>query len=81
MKPKASTLIRSILIEAALYSILVVLYFFLTLHLLGGWLTRLFDMPSKVVYAIVALGLMSLQGVLLEAATTWLLRFVRRTTE
>jgi hypothetical protein len=68
--------LKPFLIELAIYSVLVVGYFFLVLHLLDGWLKGLFD-SDKRLYALVALTLMIAQAVGLEMLTTSLLRFIR----
>lgn len=70
---------KSFLIELVVYSVIVVFYFFLVLHFLGGWLKHLFD-TDKRLYAVVALGLMLSQGVMLEITTSALLRFIRART-
>jgi hypothetical protein len=74
-------LLKSLLLETVVYAILVVAYFFLVLHLLGGWLQHLFELPGKIPYAAVTLSLMVAQGILLELTTSALLRFIRRKTE
>ncbi len=76
-----SHLLKSFLIETAVYAVLVAAYFFLVLHFMSGWLASLFDRSNKGVYATVALLLMIAQGVVLEVTTTALLRFIRRRTE
>ncbi len=71
--------LKPFLLELAIYSVLVVAYFFLVLHYLGGWLKNLFD-QQRWTYAFVALGLMLGQAVVLEMVTTLLLRFTRAKT-
>jgi predicted secreted protein len=71
--------LKPFLIELAIYAALVTGYFFLVLHLLGGWLKEIFD-SDKTIYAMVALGLMIAQGVGLEMLTTWLLGLIRSKT-
>jgi hypothetical protein len=66
----------SFLGEIAGYGLFVGAYFFLILHFLGDWLKQLFD-NHKPLYAALALGLIALQGTLLElvtAAFTYLFR-------
>jgi hypothetical protein len=67
-------------IELFVYSILVVAYFFLVLHFLGGWL---FDLEKHEIktYALVSIGLIIGQAVVLESVTTFLLRFLRGRSE
>jgi hypothetical protein len=76
-----TSLIKAMLIEIAVYALLVGIYFFLVLHLAGSWLLRLFELPNKVTYATVALLLMLGQGVLLEVTTSALLKAIRRRME
>ncbi len=76
MKKAEAKSLRVFAIELAIYAILVTIYFFLVLHLLGGWLYRL-ETQHRVTYAIVALLLIVGQAVVLDAVTTLLLRFLR----
>ena len=77
MKPPRETFeLRPFLLEIAIYSVLVVAYFLLVLHFLGGWLKDRFD-HDRWEYAFVALGLMLGQAVVLETVTTLLLRLTR----
>jgi Kef-type K+ transport system membrane component KefB len=79
MKKQASSQLRAFLFELVIYAALVVAYFFLVLHFLGGWVARLHADDRKL-YAIVALLLIIGQGVLLETITTALLNFIRSRT-
>jgi hypothetical protein len=72
MKAEVKRSLLSSLIELAGYAVLVTLYFFLVLAFLGGWLRHLFESDRKL-YAVVALGLISGQGLLLELLTRLLL--------
>ena len=67
----------SFLLKLAIYAVFVVGYFFLVLHLLGDWLKQVFD-ENKAIYAIVALALITVQGVFLEMLTSALLNVIRR---
>jgi hypothetical protein len=69
----------SFLIELGVYALFVLAYFFLVLHFLGNWLKHMFD-EKRMVYAIVALALIIVQGVFLEVLTTALLRLIRQIT-
>lgn len=71
---------RAFLLELAIYAALVLVYFFLVLHFLGGWLAGLFD-DHRTLYAFVALALIAGQGVALEAVTSGLLRVLRARLE
>jgi hypothetical protein len=65
-------LLRNFVIEVAIYALLVVVYFFLVLRLLGKPLESLFE-NNIVLYAFVALFLIVAQGVLLDGVTTFLI--------
>ena len=65
------TLVRDLLIEFAVYGVLLVIYLFTVLRVLADWLTRIFD-TNLVTYALAGLGLIVVQGVLLDAVTTML---------
>ena len=65
------------LAELVIYALFVLAYFFLVLHFLGGWLKQVFD-ENKNLYAILALALIIVQGVLLEMLTSALLQVIRR---
>ena len=67
----------SYLAELVVYAGFVFGYFFLVLHFLGDWVKHVFD-ENKVLYAILALALILVQGVLLEMLTTALLKLIRR---
>jgi hypothetical protein len=65
-------IIRNFVIELAVYGALIVAYFIIVLSTLGGWLTKLYH-QNLVVYAFVALILIVVQAVFLEAVTTFLI--------
>ncbi|HEY4272409.1 MAG TPA: hypothetical protein VGM65_10415 [Candidatus Udaeobacter sp.] len=69
--------VRVFAIELAIYAVLVTVYFFLVLHLLGEWLYRL-ETQHRITYAVVALSLIIGQAVVLDAVTSFLFRFLRR---
>ena len=77
MKKETARTLRAFAIELAIYAVLVVAYFFLVLHFLGGWLYQL-ESQHRYFYATVAILLMIGQAVLLQNVTTFLLRFIRR---
>ena len=77
MKKDSAKSLRVFVFELAIYAVLVTIYFFLVLHLLGNWLYRL-DMQHRILYAVVALLLIAGQAVVLDALTTVLFRFLRR---
>ena len=65
-------LIRNFAIEVLVYSILVVGYFFLVLRFLGEPLEKLYT-NNLTLYAFVALGLIVVQGAVLEIVTSFLI--------
>jgi hypothetical protein len=69
-------LIRNLIFELIIYGILLVLYFFLVLQYLGDILSSLFE-SQTLMYAVLGLGLIVAQGVLLEAVTSFLIRLLR----
>jgi len=77
MKRDAAKSLRVFVAELAIYTVLVTAYFFLVLHLLGGWLYRL-EMHHRITYAVVAILLIAGQAVVLDAVTTVLFRLLRR---
>ncbi len=76
MKQDAAKSLRAFAAELAIYAVLVTGYFFLVLHLLGGWLFRL-ETQHRVLYAVVAILLIAGQAIVLDAVTTVLFRLVR----
>ncbi len=76
MKKNQEDSIKLFLVELSLYAVLVTGYLLLVLHFLSQWLKELFD-AHKIYYAIVSLGLIVFQGVLLESLTTALFKLVR----
>ena len=66
------TLVRNFAIEVVVYAVLVIVYFFLVLRLLGDPLEKLFS-TNLMLYAFVALGLIVVQGAVLEVVTSFLL--------
>ena len=80
MKAEAIKTLRAFLIELFVYAILVVTYFFLVLHFLGGALQWL-EANHRYTYAGVAILLIIGQAVVLEALTTLLMRLLKGRTE
>ena len=80
MKSGTQSTLKAFLIELVVYAALVVGYFFLVLHLLGGVLHDL-AVGHRFIYAITAILLIIGQAVFLEAVTTFLLRLIRGRTE
>jgi len=79
-KAEARKALISFSIELVIYGALVVAYFFLVLHFLGGWLSDL-DKRSIRLYGLVSIGLIIGQAVVLESVTTFLIRMLRGRSE
>ena len=71
--PSIRPLLRSLLIEIAIYIPLVGLFFILVLRYVSPYFTRLYN-ENLTMYAVVALVLVLAQGTMLELFTSWLLR-------
>jgi hypothetical protein len=80
MKKEIARTLRAFAIELVIYALLVIVYFFLVLHLLGQWLYQL-EVQHRYVYAGVAILLIIGQAVLLESITTFLIRLIRGRSE
>jgi hypothetical protein len=76
MNPKSRWMV-SFLVEVPVYAAIIVAYYYLVLSLLGNWITHLFDADRRI-YAVACLGLILIQGILLELTTTLILRLVRK---
>ena len=76
MKTKTAVALRAFFIELVLYAILVVAYFFAVLHFLSGWISDL-EKTHITIYAFVAIGLIIVQGIVLESLTTSLMRLLQ----
>jgi len=75
MKKGTAKSMRVFAVELAIYSVLVVIYFFLVLHLLGDWLYHL-ETQHRYIYAGVSLLLIAGQAVVLDTLSTLLLRLL-----
>ena len=80
MKKETVKTVRAFAIELVIYAVLVIVYFFLVLHLLGHWLYHL-EVHHRYLYAGLALLLIVGQAVLLEGLTTFLIRLLRGRSE
>ncbi len=80
MKKETARTLRAFAIELVIYALLVTAYFFLVLHLLGGWLYEL-EIDHRYAYAGLAILLIIGQAVLLESLTTFLIRLIRGRSE
>ena len=80
MKKETVRTLKAFLVELGIYAVLVVGYFFLVLHFLGGWLLQL-EIHHRYTYAGVAILLIIGQAVVLENVTTLLLRVISGRSE
>ncbi len=71
MKPKTRRLLRNLVLEVIVYSILLLVYFLIVLRFLGEPLNELFH-QSLVVYAGATLLLIVAQSVALDFITSFL---------
>ncbi len=62
---------RAFLLELVIYAALLIAYFFLVLHFLGGWFKDVFN-HNRTIYAVVALLIMIGQAVVLETISSFL---------
>lgn len=80
MKSDTRKTLYSFIAELVLYGLLVTAYFFLVLHFLGDWLAHLNQQNVKL-YALVCIGLIIGQAVVLEWVTTFIFRLLRGRSE
>ena len=80
MKAEARKTLYSFLIELAVYGVLIAVYFLLVLHFLGPSLGDLEKTHIRL-YALLAVGLILGQSIVLEFLTTFLLRLLRGRSE
>jgi len=76
MKRDSLRSLKAFFLEFLVYTGLVLAYYFLVLHTLGNWLNHLFR-ENVQRYTGVALGLIILQGLVLEWVTRLLLGLIR----
>lgn len=72
METDRRTLLRNFAIEMVVYAVLVVAYFLVVLRALGPWLADLYENNLRA-YAVLALIIIVVQGVLLEFITSFLI--------
>jgi len=68
--------LKSFLVELVVYSVLVVGYFFLILHLLADWIDHIYEGDRRV-HAAIALALIVGQGIALELLTAALFALIK----
>jgi hypothetical protein len=80
MKPGIRNSLKQFVLEFLVYVAFVAAYYLLVLHFLGDGLKDLYHHDRRV-YAALALGLIVGQGLLLDALTRLLLRWIQPRTE
>lgn len=74
MEPRK--LIRNMLFEIIIYSILIFGYYLLVLRTMGDWLASMFN-SNLVIYAFIGLGLIGVQAVVLDFLTSFLMKIIK----
>lgn len=74
MEPRK--LVRNLLFEILIYSLLIFGYYLLVLRWLGDWIASIFN-TNLYVYAFAGLGLIFVQAVLLDILTSFLMKFIK----
>ncbi len=75
-KMEPGILFRNLLIEIIIYSVLIFAYYLLVLRWLDDWLLTIFN-TNLVYYAIVGLGMIFIQAVLLDFITSYLMKLIK----
>jgi hypothetical protein len=75
-KLDAKVLLRNLIVEMIIYSILIIGYYFLVLRWLDDWLLSIFN-SNLVFYAVAGLGLIFTQAVLLDFVTSFLMKYIK----
>lgn len=75
-KLEPHVLIRNLMIEIIIYSILIFGYYLIVLRWLDDWLLSIFQ-SNLVVYAVTGLGLIVIQAALLDFVTSFLMRYIK----
>ncbi|MFV1949181.1 MAG: hypothetical protein ACC633_04505 [Anaerolineales bacterium] len=74
LEPKL--LIRNLLVEITIYSVLIFGYYLLVLRWMGDWLMNMFN-TNLVYYSLIGLGLIFIQAVLLDFVTSFLMKYIK----
>ena len=80
MPKRIKNWLKPFLLELAVYSVLVTVYYFVVLHVLGDRIAQLYR-DEKRLYAVVAVALIAVQGMVLELVTRGLLFLFTPRTE
>jgi hypothetical protein len=74
MEPRR--LLRNLIFEVIIYSILIFGYYLLVLRSLGDWISSLFN-SNLYIYAFVGLTLIVFQAVMLDFLTSFLMKIIK----
>ena len=69
-------MIRNLVVELLIYSVLIFGYYLLVLRWLGSWIALLFN-NNLYKYAFIGLGLIFVQAVILDMVTSLLLKYIK----
>lgn len=75
-KMEPGKLLRNLLFEIIIYSLLIFGYYILVLRWLGDWITSIFN-SNLYIYAFAGLGLIFAQAVLLDIVTSFLMKYIK----
>ena len=75
-KMEPQLLIRNLIVEIFLYSLLLIGYYFLVIHWMQDWIPDLFE-RNLTVYAFVGLGLILTQAAFLDLVTSLLMKYIK----
>ena len=74
MEPRK--LLRNLIVEIIIYSLLIFGYYLLVLRWLGDWIASMFN-SNLYIYAFAGLGLIFIQAVLLDFVTSFLMKYIK----
>lgn len=69
-------LLRNLVVEIIIYSLLIFGYYMLVLRFLGEWIFSIFH-TNLILYAFAGLGLIFVQAVILDLLTSFLMKFIK----
>jgi hypothetical protein len=75
-KQEPKILLRNLVVEMLIYSILIFGYYILVLRWLDDWLMSIFN-TNLVYYAVAGLGMILIQAVVLDFVTSYLMKYVK----
>ena len=74
MEPRK--LLRNLIVEIIIYSMLIFGYYLMVLRWLGDWIASMFN-SNLYRYAFAGLGLIFIQAVLLDLVTSFLMKYIK----